>query len=372
MALMPPAKAKRTRKQRSNPSQATWSTDWEVAVRVWIERRGQTVLADGLADLMVAIQQTNSISAAARKIGISYRHAWTLVSDGNAAAGDPLVTAAVGGLHGGGAQLTERGKLSLEVFDQLRGKVRETAASLLQTTLTPAVDLSASLHLAAAISLQEAIGQLLTEYALRLPNVRVRTVFGASNELADHVLAGAPCDLFVSADPLHLDRLAAEKRLRGKSRRVVAVNGLAVVGPEGATPLSSPAGLLKLTRVALADPQSPLGKCSQAYLRHAGIDEALAPKMVMVDNSRAILAAIRSGRADAGLAFASDAAKAAGCCTLLAIEPAAASLVYTAAICAGRRESDAQALLDFFQSPAAVRCFRRCGLSLPRKSRTKG
>ena len=59
-----------------------------------------------------------------------------LVQEANAAAGEPLVTAAVGGHKGGGAQLTPRGKLSLEVFEQISGKVRETAAGLLQKVLS--------------------------------------------------------------------------------------------------------------------------------------------------------------------------------------------------------------------------------------------
>jgi molybdate transport system substrate-binding protein len=354
------------------PHRATWSRDWEVAVRIWIERRGKTLLGEELADLLSAIEQTNSISAAARLLGISYRHAWKLVDQGNTAAGEPLVLAAVGGVNGGGAQLTQRGKLSLDVFDQLRGLVRDSAAGLLQKTLSPTPDLGATIHLAAAISLQEVVGQILTEYALRDPGIRVRAVYGASNELADHVLAGAPCDLFVSADPLHLDRLAAEKRVRLKSRKLVATNTLAAIGPEEGPAIVNAGELLSVKHIALADPASPLGKCSRAYLEQIGLYETLTPKAVLVDNSRAILAAIRSGRADAGLAFASDAAKAAGCRVLFSIDSAAANLAYFAAVCSGEREQDSQALLDFFGAPAAQRCFRRCGLALPGKPPKKG
>ncbi len=176
MGVMPSA-SRKPPSAHSVTSAAHWASDWEVVVRLWIERHGKSMLADALADLLLAIEQTHSISAAARQLGISYRHAWELVQEGNAAAGQPLVSAAVGGQHGGGTQLTPSGKLSLDVFDQLRGKVRETAAGLLQTTLRPALDLEATVHLAAAISLQEVVGQLLTEYALRQPAIRVRAVF---------------------------------------------------------------------------------------------------------------------------------------------------------------------------------------------------
>jgi molybdate transport system substrate-binding protein len=356
------------------PETPEWASDWEVGVRVWVERGGQTILGDGRADLLAEIERTNSISAAARSLGISYRHAWMLVQEANGAAGEPLVSAAVGGRKGGGAQLTPRGKLTLVVFEQLRGQVRESAAGLLQRVLTPAVDLAATIHLAAAISLQEVIGQLLTEYALRQPSMRVRAIYGASNELADHVLAGSPCDLFISADPIHLDRLASAKLIPIKSRKVVATNSLAAIGPgKIGSPISSPRDLLapSVKHIALADPASPLGKCSRAYLERLGIYLELFPKIVPVDNSRAILAAIRSGCADAGLAFASDAAKAADCRILFTIDPAEAGLSYFAAVCNGERKKDAQSLLEFFGTPLAQRCFRRCGLTLPKKRRGK-
>jgi molybdate transport system substrate-binding protein len=344
-----------------------WSSDWEVAVRVWIERRGRTVLGENLADLLSAIEQTHSISAAARRLGISYRHAWTLVQEGNEAAGELLVSAAVGGSNGGGAELTPLGKLSLDVFERLRGRVRASAADLLQQTLVPASDGDNTIHLAAAISLQEVVGQLLTEYALRQPGVRVRTVYGASNELADHILAGAPCDLFISADPIHVERLASHKRIRLKSRTLVATNSLAAIGPENSAALAKPNDLLRVERIALADSASPLGKCSRTYLEQIGLYEKLRAKALPVDNSRAILAAIRSGRAGAGLSFASDAAKATGCRILFPIDSREASVSYVAAVCRGEREKASQALLEFFQSSAAERTFRRCGLSLPKK-----
>jgi molybdenum ABC transporter molybdate-binding protein len=349
-----------------------WAADWQVDVRVRVAHNGQRVLGDGRADLLAAIDRTHSISAAARSLGMSYRHAWMLVQETNAAAGEPLVAAAVGGLKGGGAQLTPRGKLSLELFEQLSRQVRESAAVLLQNFFSPATDLTASIHLAAAISLQEVVGQLLTEYALRQPGVGVRAVFGASNELADHVLAGAPCDLFLSADSIHLDRLAAADLTRADSRVVLAANSLAAIGPKDAgDAIRKPRDLIakRVMHVALADSASPLGKCSETYLRSLGLYETLLPKVLHVDNSRGILAAIDSGHAEAGLAFASDAANATHCKTLFTIDPAIASLEYSAAVVhGGRRSEDAQLLLEFFSTPVARRCFRRCGLALPKRS----
>jgi molybdenum ABC transporter molybdate-binding protein len=328
------------------------------------------MVSEALADLLAAIAQTSSISAAARRIGISYRHAWKLVDEGNKAAGEPLVLAAVGGVNGGGASLTLRGTTSLEVFKQLRGNLRETAAGLLHSAFGKSTEGmgEATIHLAAAISLQEVVGQLLTEYALRKPTMRVRAIYGASNELADHVLSGASCDIFLSADSSHLERLAAAKRISG-GFRAVAMNSLAVIGPRSNAAINSVRDLPSTKQLVVADPASPLGNCTKVYLQRMGVYESVAQKAIVVDNSRAIMAAIRSGRADAGIAFASDAEKAADCQVLFAIEPSAAKVTYSAAICNGQRQKETLALLEFIRSAPAERCFRRCGFTMPTRRR---
>jgi molybdenum ABC transporter molybdate-binding protein len=361
-------------KTPQNPQVPKWPADWRLGVEVRVERDGQTVLSAGQADLLAAIERTRSISAAARALGISYRHAWQLVQAVNCAAAEPLVASAVGGMGGGGAQLTALGTFSLQMFEQLRGQVRESAAELVQQIFLPTTDLAATVHLAAAISLQEAVGQLLTEYALRHPQVRVRAVYGASNELADHLLAGAPCDAFISADPVHIDRLTVANRIEPESRMVVGTNSLAAIGAaaparsEEIAAIGTAADLLspEVKHVALADPASPLGKCSQAYLAGLGIYDAVLAKAVHVDNAQAVPAAVRSGCADAGLALASDAARAKDCRILFSVDPSIAQLSYTAAVVRnGQRESDARELLAFFGTPLAQRCLLRCGLILP-------
>ena len=358
-------------KRAKNQDSARWSADWQVGVRVWVERQGQAVLGEGRADLLAAIERTHSISAAARLLGISYRHAWMLVQQTNEASGEPLVVAATGGLKGGGAQLTPRGKLALEIFARLRDEVRSTAAGLLQRTLAPTTDETETVHLAAAISAQEVVGQLLTEYALRQPGVRVRAVFGASNELADHILAGAPCDLFISADAAHLDHLSAAGLTDAGQQRVVATNSLVAIGTtEIRAHVRKPVDLLApaVKHIAVAEPACPLGKYSQAYLHTTGYIDDLMSKVVQVDNSRGVLAALASGRAQAGLAFASDAAHAPDCQVLFTITGASDSLLYCAAVVErGQRGEDARKLLDFFSTPVAQRCFRRCGFALPKQ-----
>src|SRR6185369_10021617 len=104
------------------------------------------------------------------------RHTWLMVQGMNEAAGEPLVVSVTGGRGGGGAQLTRLGAWTLAVFRELQNQLQRTAEVLLHH-ITPGEPV-ASLHVAAAVCLEEVLGQLLTDFHLREPAVRVRAVFG--------------------------------------------------------------------------------------------------------------------------------------------------------------------------------------------------
>jgi molybdate transport system regulatory protein len=87
---------------------------------------GGTRLGPGKIDLLEAVGRTGSISAAGRAMGMSYRRAWLLVDAVNQMFDEPVVTAAAGGPHGGGAVLTPFGARLVRAFRALE---EETAAA---------------------------------------------------------------------------------------------------------------------------------------------------------------------------------------------------------------------------------------------------
>jgi molybdenum ABC transporter molybdate-binding protein len=337
---------------------------WTVGIRVWVERCGHAVLGEGRAELLAAIDQERSITKAAKSAGMSYRRAWNLIQAINKAAGEPLVEAATGGLKGGGAQLTPRGRAAVDIYEQVRQSLVESAAGVLQRTAESSRCQSSSIHLAAAISLQEAVGQILAEYALGQPATQVRTIFGASNELADHLLAGAPGDIFISADPAEVARLKSAGLIASRSRRIFARNGLAAVGSPAMKGVTKLRDFLSanVRHIAIAEPACPLGNYSFRLLQSSGHYESLREKTLFVDNSRAVLAAVVSGAAEVGIAFSSDACRLGAWQTLFRIPASRASATYEATIIRSDRPQPARQLLDFMMSPAAARCLRRCGL----------
>ena len=84
-------------------------------------------LGPGKAALLEAIREAGSISAAARRLGMAYRHAWELVDDLNACFASPVVDAAPGGREGGGARLTPFGE---ELVARFRAMERAANAAI--------------------------------------------------------------------------------------------------------------------------------------------------------------------------------------------------------------------------------------------------
>jgi molybdate transport system regulatory protein len=100
---------------------------WGLKVRVWVERDGRKVLGPGRVELLEHIDRERSISAAAKKMNMSYRRAWSLVQDMNEAAGVPLVEASTGGTGGGGASVTAHGREAIRLYRGLVARFGRTA-----------------------------------------------------------------------------------------------------------------------------------------------------------------------------------------------------------------------------------------------------
>ena len=97
----------------------------ESRFRLRIGADRELALGPGKVALLEAIRETGSISAAGRKLGMSYRRAWLLVDALNRAFRRPVITTATGGREGGGTELTTTG---LEIIRRYR-KVEALASA---------------------------------------------------------------------------------------------------------------------------------------------------------------------------------------------------------------------------------------------------
>ena len=100
------------------------------------------MLGPGKADLLESIRETGSIAAAGRAMSMSYKRAWSLVEEMNAAFRDPLVDSTRGGPAGGGARLTEAGETVLAHYRKLEEITAEAGAHRIRAISAMLKDMS--------------------------------------------------------------------------------------------------------------------------------------------------------------------------------------------------------------------------------------
>lgn len=134
--------------------------------------------------------------------------------------------------------------------------------------------------------------------------------FGGSNDLARQVRAGAPVDLFFSADLAQMQALEKDGRVSPVDRIDALSNTLSVVVPaDGRSKIASVADLGSVRRLALANPEAvPAGVYARQYLEAAGVWGAVKDQVVPTLDVRAALAAVEAGHAEAGVVYRTDAA----------------------------------------------------------------
>ncbi|MFN3999855.1 winged helix-turn-helix domain-containing protein [Algoriphagus sp.] len=91
----------------------------EIRFRCWIDIDGKKFFGPGPAQLIELIDQEGSIAKAAKKMGMSYKKAWDLISDMNARGAHPYVISHKGGEKGGGAELTDQGRKVIFEYKRL-------------------------------------------------------------------------------------------------------------------------------------------------------------------------------------------------------------------------------------------------------------
>lgn len=174
-------------------------------------------------------------------------------------------------------------------------------------------ELPAPVTVSAAASLTEALTEIGAAYEKRTKQP-VRFNFAASGVLAKQIEAGAPADLFISADEQWMDYASANKLIDPETVTVLARNSLVLVAPRDskATLKIAPNFPIEAAigngRLALGDPASvPAGKYGKAALSSLGVWERVRTKVAIADNVRAALALVSRGEAPLGIVYATDA-----------------------------------------------------------------
>ncbi|WP_430396677.1 molybdate ABC transporter substrate-binding protein [Ferrovibrio sp.] len=223
----------------------------------------------------------------------------------------------------------------------------------------------------AAASLKNALDEINQGQAAGQAGVKVS--YAASSALARQVEAGAPADLFISADLDWMDYLQQRNLVRNATRTNLLGNRLSLIAPadsKAAITLGSNANLAALLgpdgRLAMGDMNAvPAGKYGKAALDALNIWPQVANRVAQAENVRAALALVARGEAPLGIVYRTDAASEPKVRVVSDFpENTHPPIIYPAAALAGGKQEAAAAYLARLRSPAAAAIFTKHGFAL--------
>jgi molybdate transport system substrate-binding protein len=223
----------------------------------------------------------------------------------------------------------------------------------------------------AAASLADALEEVDRAFTAAT-GVRVAASYAASSVLAKQIEAGAPADVFFSADLAWVDYLEKRGLIKPGSRRDVLRNALVLIAPADSplrlkiAPGFDLAGALAGGRLAIADPDSvPAGEYARAALTRFGVWSRVSDRAVRGENVRAALSYVARGEAPLGIVYATD-AQAEKRVRVVDVFPEDSHppITYPVALTAQARPEAVQ-LVEFLIGDVARQIFARYGFAAP-------
>ena len=228
-----------------------------------------------------------------------------------------------------------------------------------------------------AVSLTEPLERVAEGFE-RDTGTAVELNLAGSTTLAAQILAGAPVDVFISADERQMERVSAEALVEAGTRVVLLSNRLAVVVPAGAAAAPRDAAGLRdpaFRRIAIGHPAGvPAGVYARSYLASLGLWDALAPRMVPTRSVRAALVVVEAGDADAGIVYRTDALSSHEVAVAFEVpEDEGPAIAYPAAVLVDApNPAGAARFLAYLQRPAAREVFTQAGFIVPEPALAAG
>ncbi|KAA3510366.1 molybdate ABC transporter substrate-binding protein [Agrobacterium rosae] len=223
----------------------------------------------------------------------------------------------------------------------------------------------------AAASMKNALDAANAEWAKETNN-EATVSYAASSALAKQIEAGAPADLFISADLAWMDYVAGKKLIKEDTRTNLLGNRLVLVAPaDKAKPVEIKQGfdLAKLVgdgKLAMGAVDSvPAGKYGKSALEKLGVWSSVESKVAGAESVRAALVLVSRGEAPYGIVYQTDAAadqgvKIVGTFPQDSHEP----IIYPVAILSESKSPAAAAYLEFLKSAKAAPFFEKQGFTI--------
>jgi molybdate transport system substrate-binding protein len=233
----------------------------------------------------------------------------------------------------------------------------------------------------AAASLRTALDGIAAEWRKETGKT-ARLSYAASGPLAKQIEAGAPADIFISADVPWMDYAAERKLIKAETRRNLLGNALVLVAPADskAQPMEINAQtdfnalLGRDGRLVMGEPRSvPAGAYAQKALTSLGLWDKVKERVAQTESVRATLLFVARGEAPLGIVYRSD-AHAEPKVKVLGTFPDSSHppIVYPIAIIAASANPDAKVFYDYLATPAASAIFKRESFDMVPSDARKG
>lgn len=171
---------------------------------------------------------------------------------------------------------------------------------------------AASIKVYAAASLTNALTDIAKQYEQQTGHT-VTPVFAASSTLAKQIEAGAPADVFFSADEKWMSYLTQKGKVDSSQVAKLLNNELVVIAPKGrpfkfkASPDFKIAQAFKGYLCTGQTESVPVGIYAKQSLTSLGWLDQLKGRVVGADDVRAALTFVERGECDAGIVYSTDA-----------------------------------------------------------------
>ncbi|WP_439640399.1 molybdate ABC transporter substrate-binding protein [Nevskia sp.] len=246
-------------------------------------------------------------------------------------------------------------------------------ALLVVMTTAPVYAEPPSLTIAAASDLAACMDDLNAEFRRQYPEVELKTTTGASGNFFAQIKAGAPFDVFLSADLSYPRELVKAGLAEESSLLLYATGHLALWTTRDGVDISGGLAALRqpaLGRIAIANPDvAPYGRAAKAALQSAGVWDTVKDRLVLGENIAQTAQFVQTGNVDAGLVSLSllKAPKMAGVGRYVEIPEGLHPRLEQGGVITrhGTANPMAAAYLRFLASPGARAVFDRYGFLLP-------
>ena len=232
----------------------------------------------------------------------------------------------------------------------------------------------------AAASMTETLNQIKPLYEKEHSNVTITYNFDSSGTLLKQILAGADCDVFLSAAQKQMNQLDSTKDekdnpdkndfvLQG-TRKNLLENKVALAVPDGNPKNINTFKDLttdKLSLLAIGNSDVPVGSYTLEILKYLGTSaEELekANKITYGSNVKEVTTQVKQGTVDAGIIYATDAKSANLQVVDLATKDMCKQVIYPVAVLnITKSEEEAKAFVDYLSSNEAMDVFKSVGFA---------